>query len=71
VFTNVAVTGPFARTENGGQKLHMDLSSPELYDLDTKTEKKCCDTVIPSQKGIYKNFGKTMKLKWGDRERVE
>jgi len=27
------------RTENGGQKLYLDYSSTELFDLDTKTEK--------------------------------
>jgi hypothetical protein len=66
MFTNAAVTKHSAGTENGGQKLYMDLSSPELFDLDTKTEKKCCGTLIPNQKGISKNFGKTLMLKGGD-----
>ena len=40
-------------TENGGQKLYLDYSSTELFDLDTKTEKKCCGILIPNQKGIF------------------
>jgi hypothetical protein len=50
------------RTENGGQYLYLDYSSTEFFDLNTKTEKKCCGILIPNQKGISKNFGKTMKL---------
>ena len=55
------------RTENEGQKLYMDCSSTELFDLDTKTEKKCCGVLIPNLKGISKNFGKSLKLMWGGR----
>jgi hypothetical protein len=54
------------RTEKGGQKLYVDYSSTALFDLDTKTEKKCCGILIPNQKEISKNFGKTMKM-WGVR----
>jgi hypothetical protein len=50
-----------------GDKLYVAYSSTELFDLDTKTEKKCCGVLIPNQKGISENFGKTMKLMWGGR----
>ena len=54
-------------TENGGQKLHLEYSSTELFDLDTKTEKTCCGILIANEKGISENFGKTVKLMWGGR----
>jgi hypothetical protein len=40
ISTNTAVTRPFTRNENGGQKLYMDFSFPELFHVDTQTEKE-------------------------------
>ena len=40
ISTNTAVTRTFTRNENGGQKLYMDFSFPELFHVDTQTEKE-------------------------------
>ena len=66
--THATVTGFTARLENVGHKLYMDnfFSSPALFDdLCTKTI-NCHGTVRPKRKGMPKNCGQKIKLKWGD-----
>ena len=66
--THATVTGLEARLEHVGHKLYMDIfvSSPALFNnLCTKTI-NYCGTVIPNMKGMLKNFGHTMKLKFCD-----
>jgi sorbitol-specific phosphotransferase system component IIBC len=67
--THQTVAGRLRKTENLGNKLYIDnaFSSPELFDdLHTKVI-NCCGTVRPNRKGMPRDFGKTLKLKWGNK----
>jgi hypothetical protein len=63
---HAAVSG-LTRTEDLGHKLYRDsLSSPNLFnDLHTKTI-NCCGTIRPNGKVMPSNFGRKLRLKWGD-----
>jgi hypothetical protein len=66
--THATVSGLTTRIENLGHKLYMYnfFSSCDLFDdLHTKAI-NCCGTVRPNQKAMPSDFGRKLRLKWGD-----
>jgi hypothetical protein len=66
--THTTVTGLTTRTENLGHELYMNnfFSSPDLFDDLHMKAINCCGTVKPNRKVMPSDFGRKLRLKWGD-----
>jgi hypothetical protein len=65
---HVTVTGLTRKIGNLGHKLYMDnfFSSCALFNHFHTKAISCCGSVRPNRKEMPVDFGKTLKLKWGD-----
>jgi hypothetical protein len=66
--SHTAVSGHTARIENLGYKLCVDsfFSSSDLFHSLCTKAINCCGTVRSNQKGMHEDFGRKLRLKWGD-----
>jgi hypothetical protein len=66
--THATVSGLITRIENLEHKLYMDnyFSSPNLFDNLHMKARNCCGIVRPKRKGMPSDFGRKLRLKWGD-----